>query len=418
MEERYRQVRRARPMAALTIVLALVASGCWYQAGWDAGHSNDNSGETTVTPANAQQLQAKWIAPGGDPFSGPPAVGNNVVYISETHSGTALPPSGPPALSAWNEADGSAVWEQPFNFPPTSPVVGNSVYGGSGLIFTTVPGPRVAALVALSAATGAPVWTTPLPGAEPTSATLASVPPPAGGPAVGTLFVTLTDTHVVAAYTLGGTVLSQSSAGSYATSVAVGNGRGYVGNSDGTVSALDASDLALSPAWTTPVSPTAATIVGSPAVSGTSVFAVAADGSVAGINASSGVPLWDDTTLGGTAADSPAVANGTVYVTENTATSDDVVALDATSGSTIWIHVPTNAPHIPSTGPIVAGSLIYYDNGQLIDVLNVAGGTKVAYLIGREGEMVVSDGMVFVPGSPVWAYGLCTLIVNTSTCGP
>ena len=79
---------------------------------------------------------------------------------------------------------------------------------------------------------------------------------------------------------------------------------------------------------------------------------------------------------------------------------------------------PTNPPHIPSTGPIVAGSLIYYENGQFIDVLNVAGGTKVAYLIGRSGEMVVSDGMAFVPGSPVWAYGLCTLIVNTSTCEP
>ncbi len=25
---------------------------------------------------------------------------------------------GPPAVSAWNEADGSSLWEQPFNFPP------------------------------------------------------------------------------------------------------------------------------------------------------------------------------------------------------------------------------------------------------------------------------------------------------------
>jgi outer membrane protein assembly factor BamB len=418
VDEVRRQVVRARPVVVLTVVLALVASGCWFQSGWDPGHSNDNSGETAITPSNAQQLQAKWIASGGDPFSGPPAVGNNVVYISESHSGTALPPSGPPALSAWNEADGSSQWEQPFNFPPTSPVVGNSAYGGSGLIFTTVGGPRVADLVALSAATGTPVWTTALPGAVPTSATLASVPPPTGGQAVGTLFVTLTDTHVVAAYTLSGTALSQSSVGNYATSVAVGNGLAYVGNSDGTISALNAADLALSPEWITPVSPTSAAIVGSPAVSGTSVFGVAADGSVAGINAASGAPLWDDTTLGGTATDGPAIANGAVYVTENSATSDNVVSLDATAGTTNWTYVPANAPHGPSTGPIVAGSLIYYNDGQLIDVLNVAGGTKVAYLIGRAGQMVVSDGKVLVPGSPVWAYGLCTLIVNTTTCGP
>jgi outer membrane protein assembly factor BamB len=401
-----RRAVRARRMAALTIALAFVASGCWFQSGWDAGHSNDNITENTVTPANASQLQAKWIAAGGDPFAGSPAVGNNAVYVAESRSGAALPPIGPPAMSAWNEADGTALWLRPFDLAPTSPVVGNSVYGGSGLIFTTVLGPRVAELVALSAATGAPVWTSPLPGATPTSATLASVPPPSGGSAEGTLFVALTDTHVVVAYTLGGVLLSESPAANYATPVAVGNGFAYVGNSNGTLTALNASDLAQPPEWSGPVSPTAATIVGSPAVSGTSVFAVAADGSVAGINAVTGTPLWADTTLGGTASDSPAAGNGVVYVTENTATSDNLVALDATSGSTLWTHVPTSPPYLPSTGPIVVGSVLYYDDGQFIDVLNVAGGTKVAYLIGRSGEIAASDGMVFVPGSPVWAYGL------------
>ena len=178
------RVVRARRMAALTIVLAMVASGCWYQAGWDAGHSNFDTAETTVTPANAHQLQAKWMTPGGDPFAGSPAVGNNAVYIAETRSGTALPPTGPPAISAWNEADGTTLWLQAFNFAPTSPVVGNTVTtAGADSSSPRSPAPAVADLVALSATTGSPVWTTPLPGAVPTSATLASVPPPAGGSA-------------------------------------------------------------------------------------------------------------------------------------------------------------------------------------------------------------------------------------------
>lgn len=60
-------MRRLRTVAA-TLALGTALSGCWLQSGYDAGWSNWNPQETTITAANAAQLEEVWsyqLAGGG-----------------------------------------------------------------------------------------------------------------------------------------------------------------------------------------------------------------------------------------------------------------------------------------------------------------------------------------------------------------
>ena len=398
-------VRAFRQPAAVVgaILSGVVLSGCWWQAGWEPGHSNFNPLETTLGASNVGSLQYSWLDEDGV-ASGAIAVSGGAVYLACKNSGGEPTPTGPPDLRALNTTTGSLIWRTTLAGVPTSPAVGNGIWGGNGLVFTTIPGAgdAPARLIALNAADGTAAWALNLPGHVPSSATLGNAIPPAGGSGEGALFVTLTDTHKVVSVSVGGSVIATSSAALYDTATSEGNGLVYVGQSDGSVAALNASTLA--PVWSTLVTaPPNASVVGAPAVSGTRVFANTANGGVAAFDAASGARLWTDSLVSDTALDSPAVANGVAYVTEYNGSQTLALALNAATGSVDWTFTPDAMWKGSGSGPIVANGVLWYDNGVSTDAVNIASGAEAGMITNGLGAQqlppTVSDGQLFIPSA-------------------
>ena len=311
---------------------------------------------------------------------------------------------GPPDLRALNTTNGSLIWRTTLAGVPTSPAVGNSIWGGNGLVFTTVPGvgDAPARLIALHAADGSSAWALNLPGHVPSSATLGNVIPPAGGSGEGALFVTLTDTHKVVSVSVGGSVIATSTAALYDTATSEGNGLVYIGQSDGSVAALNASTL--TPIWSTSVTtPPNAAVIGAPSVSGTQVFANTANGGVAAFDAAGGTRLWTDSLVSDTALDSPAVAQGVAYVTEYNGTQTLALALYGSTGTIEWTFTPNAMWKGSGSGPIVANGVLWYDNGVSTDAVNISSGAEAGIITNGLGAQqlppTVSDGQLFIPSA-------------------
>ena len=78
--------RRSVTVCLAVFAVGLLASGCdWYGLGFDSSHSGDNSGDTTITPANVSTLVAKFSASDGTtgPLTAQAAV-NGVLYASNS----------------------------------------------------------------------------------------------------------------------------------------------------------------------------------------------------------------------------------------------------------------------------------------------------------------------------------------------
>lgn len=390
-------------MVVGAVLLGAVLSGCWWQAGWEPGHSNFNPLETALGASNISSLQYSWIDEDGV-ASGAIAVSGGAVYLACGNSGGEPIPTGPPDLRALNTATGSLIWRDTLPGVPTSPAVGNAIWGGNGLVFTTIPGAgdAPARLLAFNTADGSPTWALNLPGHVPSTVTLGTVVPPAGGSGEGALLVTLTDTHEVVSVSVSGSVIASSAVALYDTAPSEGNGLVYVGQTDGSVAALNASTL--TPDWSTLVAaPPSAPVVGAPAVSGTQVFANTTDGGVAAFDATSGVRQWTDSFASDTAVDSPAVANGVAYVTEYNGSQTLALALNGTTGSTDWTFTPSSMWKGSGSGPIVANGVLWYNNGVITDAVNISSGTEAGIITNGFGAPAVpptvSDGQLFIPSS-------------------
>lgn len=61
-------------------LLALVATGCWTQAGQGSGRQGFNSAETTITAANVGDLELAWSRTGGNPAR-EPVVGRGQAFL-------------------------------------------------------------------------------------------------------------------------------------------------------------------------------------------------------------------------------------------------------------------------------------------------------------------------------------------------
>ncbi len=386
-------------LAVLVAALCFGASGCWYQAGFDPGHTGDNSFETTISSANVASLKPHWNSGSWCVclLSAPPSVGNSAMYQPTAKSN--LPGFGPSLLSV-KESSGSVNWDVSVGGDPSTPAVGNTIYGGAGLVFVTFQNKDgVGQLEALHTIDGSQAWTVSLPGVPIGSPTLATGPAAIVGQGQGLLYVTVSNPNEVTVVSTAGTKEATSLAGPYNTSPAVGNGLVYVGGTDGSLTALDTTALKVK--WTATVAPAPTKGVAvSPVVGGSSVYAASLDGIVAAFNAATGTVLWRNSTLVGSVTEPPAVAGNQLYVTEVQSPvfgPSPLYALNTATGNPNWHYVDKNT--FAGSGPSVANGLIYYNNGfSSLDVIDTSGNLK-AQLNAEEvnGPPIVSDGLLFSP---------------------
>ncbi len=308
-----------------------------------------------------------------------------------------LPGLGPSLLSL-KESSGSENWDVSVGGDPSTPAVGNTIYGGAGLVFITFQNKDgVGQLEALHTSDGSQAWTVSLPGLPVGSPTLATGPAAIVGQGQGLLYVTVSNPNEVIAVSTAGAKEATSLAGPYNTSPAVGNALLYVGGTDGSLTALDTTALKVKWSATVAPSPTKG-VAASPVVGGSSVYAASLDGIVAAFNASTGGVLWRNTTIAGSVTEPPAVAGNQLYVTEVQSAvfgPSPLYALDTATGKPNWHYVDKNS--FAGSGPSVANGLIYYNNGFLeLDAIDTSGNLKAQFDAEEvNGPPFVSDGLVF-----------------------
>jgi hypothetical protein len=380
-------------LVALAAAVVVASTGCWFQFGFDAGHSGYNSSESTLGPANVATIALTGSFP--FPSSAPPSLDGSAVY-DPTTSG---PPPGP-ALSKLDRITNALIWTVPLAGVPTTPAVGNSNDGGDGMVFVTFPTPNGAVLQARDAASGAPVWSVGLPGMTPTSATLAKSTDAAAP--IGVLYVTMQDTHTVVSYTTAGALLATSAPALYYTPVSVGTmfGLAYVGQTNGTLVALRLP--ALTVAWISPVSP--APVVVSPALFKSHVVAVALNATVGTFDATTGVPIWT-AAPGGFVLNAPADGQGEVLVTIDQGGFNKVFALNDATGVVDWTHVPTVAA--AGSGPSLANGVVYYFDGTKTEALDVTTGGPLATEPGGVAYQApaIAQAHLYTPGANLNTFG-------------
>jgi outer membrane protein assembly factor BamB len=172
----------------------------------------------------------------------------------------------------------------------------------------------------------------------------------------------------------------------------------YIGSSDGSVYALNASTG--STVWTFA---TGGEVRSSPAVVGGTVYFGSMDDKVYALSASTGSLIWSYTT-GNDTDSSPAVFGGIVYIGS---LDGKVYALNATSGFLVWSYTTGS---VVVSSPAVAGGLVYIGSmDRSLYALNASTGAFVwSYPTGGGiyGPPAVVGGVVYV-GS--WDYSVYAL---------
>jgi outer membrane protein assembly factor BamB len=240
---------RTATIVACACAVALLCSGCWFQAGWDWSLNEANPHESVIGPAQVPTLTKKA---GGAALTSAaaPAVADPYVYWP-LKSGSGLA-GDPQALCKQSATTLANVWCTAL--PGTglnTPAVGGSVTGGTGFVFVTYHSSDLDAdvLQALDTTTGNVTWTYGLAGriTGAFAPTLAPAPNVTGGPPVGYLYVTEPAAGEVVVVNTSGSLV-KNAFGGYDTPVAIGDNLAYVGEkATGSIDALDSSTLA--PDW-------------------------------------------------------------------------------------------------------------------------------------------------------------------------
>lgn len=298
----------------------------WPMFHFDVCHTGNNPYEHTLSPSTVGNLVQDWFhGISGNPVISSPALVNGVVYIT-TQEGN---------LYALNAKTGATIWTKAIHAIGDVAVV-------NGVLYVSSLSPSDRYVYALDAATGTVIW---------------QYEPPfsAGSPTVadGIVYVNVyTSIYALNAGT--GTVIWQQPAGGTNGLPAVVNGIVYTGDGAGNVYALNARTGTL--IWKT----TAATVTSSPTVFNGVVYLGCYDfqhyeGVVYALNALTGAFIWKyelNDSLSSTDP-SPAIANGTVYVSSDTY----VTALDASTGGLRW-QASTGYGYGQSA-PAVANGVVY-----------------------------------------------------------
>jgi outer membrane protein assembly factor BamB len=214
----------------------------------------------------------------------------------------------------------------------------------------------------------------------------------------GIVYVGSSDYSVYALNASTGTVIwSYGTGNPIEGSAAVADGRVYIG-SGAKVRALNASTGGLIWSYTA-----LSGIKSSPAVADGIVYIGSETYNVYALNASTGAFIWSYAT-GGNVRSSPAVAGGIVYVGS---TDCSVYALNGSNGALIWSY---GTGGLVESSPAVANGIIYVGSNNLkVWALNASTGAFIwSYTVasyGTRSSPAVADGIVYI-GSYLNVYAL------------
>lgn len=363
---------------------AAAATQNWEQFGLNPWHSSDNASETTITPANVSQLHLAWAYEAviaGDGMVQPVVIGSTVITGSAMTIGGGPPDNGAVGLST---GSGSQLWMND-TFDPgglLSIAAGNGVFvedddQGEGGVWNISDGSLVTAVDGL-----------------------------AGG-------LTVSGNQLLRQYD--GTL---SSAAETFTSNQYHWNRQVVPDTDtvlptwpavsgGIVCVTAGSNFAAydqttgAKLWDKQIESSGSTPLTSPSLTyhGSIVY-FSGNGALYARSASTGRAVWTNTSI--LAGSMPAVANGTVYVSNNETPVGGLTAINATTGKVLWRNA---AAGTCNATPTVAGGVVY-DISRPGDLYAVSAksGKTLAVITSPHNEfdayssqqVVVANGTVYV----------------------
>jgi outer membrane protein assembly factor BamB len=371
----FRMVGLMLTIAPLWLMLAAANTSAYAQtnpspADWTqflrANMQRWNPYETVLGVGNVGNLQVKWKNPIGtwlNPFLSSPAVVNGVVYVGSSADRNVYALNASSGTKLWSFTTGDLVLSSPS-------VVNGVVYVGSG----------DDNVYALNASTGAKLWNYTTGGSVFSSPSVVN----------GMVYVGSYDNNVYALNAgTGAKLWSFTTGGLVKSSPAVANGVVYVGSFDGNLYALNASTGAK--LWSYP---TGSYVASSPAVANGVAYVGSGDSNLYALNASTGAKLWSYPTGSYVLSNSPAVANGVVFVTGFV--SGIMYALNASTGAKLWSY---NIGGQSFSAPAVANGVVYIGGGDAnLYALNASNGAKLwSYSTETASSSpTIVDGVVYI----------------------
>jgi outer membrane protein assembly factor BamB len=184
----------------------------------------------------------------------------------------------------------------------------------------------------------------------------------------------------------------------FSCSPTVANGIVYIGNDNGNVYALNATEG--TKIWSYP---TGGFVMSCPAVFGGIVYVGSYDNNLYALNATTGNKLWSYTT-GGYINYSPAVAEGVVYVPSH---DGSLYALNSLTGNKLWSYSQYS---YWVYSPAVSNGVIYFPAGSAIYALNVYGEKLWSTNIVGGGEsLAIAGGAIYFGSASGFLYALDAL---------
>jgi len=336
----------------------------WPQFHFTADGTRLNPYENVLNPRNVRRLSLRWTYNTGNVVYSSPAIADGALYVGsydlfalDANTGAKLwsynasTSTASPAVAngvvysdstdgnfyALDARTGARLWS--FNTGSddfSSPAVANGVvYVGSGRTNNNN-------LYALNAQTGAKLW----------SYTAGSYVDSSPTVVDGVVYFVSEDFNVYALNAKTGVKLwnyTMDSGVAVATGPAVANGVVYVGSWTGTLYALNAENGA--ELWS--FNACTACAFDSPAIANGVVYITG--GAVYALDAYTGAELWSYSP-GGPVASSPAVANGVVYVGGGYPADDNLYALDARTGERLWSYLTSG---FVASSPSVVNGVVY-----------------------------------------------------------
>jgi len=347
-------------------------------------HDIQRAGSTTSTASNGNLL---WQFNTSDKIRSSPAVANGVVYEGSNNGN----------IYALNVSTGSIIWQYDTGSQvESSPaVVNGAVY--VGILWDG----RNGYVVALNADTGSLIWR------FSTNSGIESSPTVDNG-------IVYIGSYYGYIYALnaanGALVWSYFTGSSTFSSPSIVNGVLYQGSDNGNVYALNANNGTL--IWTFQAG---SQVYSTPAVVDNVVYVCSDSGTVYALNTHDGSKIWQASIGSGTdhADDSPAVANGMVYI----GARNGYYALNATDGSQIWFFTsPYSQRQLQGyvySSPAVSGDVVYFGScDSYIFALNALNGSMIwSYYTGgflfaspavANGVLYIGsyDGKIYALGAP------------------